>query len=127
MRLRAIPIVVSCLAACAGCARPPIQPPTTDARGTLHYTTSNVSQTVACDRRPVVLRGSRTDMDLRGACWWVTLAGSHNDVRVDMAAGGRFIITGSHNDVVWRQSERGTPPTMLDHGIGNTFHWMRAY
>jgi len=93
----------------------------------MHYTASKVSQTVACDGRPIVLRGNRTDMDLRGACSWVTLAGSHNDVRVDMASGGRFTITGSHNDVVWRQSENGTPPIMQDRGVGNSFHLMSVY
>ena len=127
MRLRVIPIVISCLAAGAGCARPSNQPPTIDARGTAHYTASYVSQTVACDGRPVVLEGSRTDMDLRGACSWVMLAGSHNDVTVDMAPGGRFYITGSHNDVTWGQSGSGTPPLMQDRGVSNTFHRMRYY
>ena len=127
MRLRAIPTVIFCLAAGAGCVKPPSPPPTMDSQGTMHYTASKVSQTVACDGRPVVLRGNRTDMDLRGACSWVTLAGSHNDVRVDMASGGRFTITGSHNDVVWRQSESGSPPIMQDHGVGNTFHQMSVY
>jgi hypothetical protein len=98
-----------------------------DAQGTTHYTASYVSQTIACDGRPIVLEGYRTDTDLRGACWWVTLAGSHNDVTVDMAQGGRFTITGSNNDVVWRQAESGTPPTMVDRGVGNTFHRMLVY
>jgi hypothetical protein len=127
MRLRAIPIIIFCLAAGAGCARQPARPPTVDARGTGHYTASNVAQTVACDGRPIVLEGNRTDMDLRGACWWVMLAGSHNDVTVDMAAGGRFTITGSNNDVVWRQAESGAPPVMQDGGVGNAFHRMLVY
>lgn len=122
MRLRAIPVVIACLAAGAGCATQSNQPPTIDARGTMHYTASWVSQTIVCDGRPIVLQGNHTNIDLRGACWWVTLTGSHNDVTVSMARGGRFIITGSHNDVSWRQSEPGAPPSMQDRGVSNTFH-----
>lgn len=129
MRLCAIRIAIVSLAAGAGCATPSNQPPTVDAQGTLHYTASRVSQTVACDGRPIVLQGNRTEMTLQGACWWVVLAGSHNDVTVDMASGGRFYITGSNNDVSWRQAERGTPPYMQNRGVGNTFHpppyWIR--
>lgn len=129
MRLRAIPIVIFCLAVAAACSRQSNRPPTIDARGTLHYTASWVSQTVRCDGRPIVLEGHHTTMDLRGACWWVDLAGSHNDVTVDMAAGGRFYITGSHNDVTWRQAQRGRPPHMQNRGVSNTFHppdyWIR--
>ena len=54
----------------------------------------------------------------------VTLAGSHNDITVDMAAGGSFVITGSHNDVDWRQIESGPRPSMQDKGGGNTYHFM---
>lgn len=127
MRLRAISVVMFGLAAGVGCATMSNQPPTIDARGTVHYTASWVSQIVVCDGRPIVLQGSHTTMDLRGACSWVALTGSHNDVTVDMARGGRFYITGSHNDVTWRQSQPGRPPLMQDRGQSNTFHAIPSY
>jgi hypothetical protein len=127
MRLRAISIAILCLAAGAGCATPSNQPPTIDARGTLHYTASWVTQTVDCDGRAIVLQGSHTTMTLRGACWWVMLTGFHNDVTVDMPRIGRFIITGAHNDVSWRQTEPGPPPSMEDRGESNSFHPAVAY
>ncbi len=129
MRLHAVSIAMLCLAAGAACTTTSNQPPIIDARGVAYYTQSRISQTVTCDGRPIVLQGDHTTMYLTGACWWVTLSGSHSDVTVDMAAGGRFYITGSHNDVTWRQSERGTPPYMQDRGVSNSFHppdyWIR--
>jgi hypothetical protein len=93
-----------------------------DAAGIMHYRASHVSQNVSCDGRPLVLEGDHTDVTLVGACRLVTLVGWHNDVTVDMAAGGRFDITGSHNDVKWEQHEPGPPPSMQDHGASNTYH-----
>ena len=126
MRSHAISIVIVCLAAGAGCTTPSNQPPTIDASGVMHYSASHVTQTVACDGRPVVLEGDHTDMTLTGACRDVTLAGSHNDITVDMAAGGRFNITGGHNDVNWRQTQAGRPPSMQDHGDTNNFHLLKS-
>jgi hypothetical protein len=124
MRSSVILIAITCLAAAAGCTTPSKQPPTTDAQGVEHYTGSHVSQNVVCDGHPIVLEGDHTELTLTGSCRMVTLAGSHNDVTVDMGAGGGFVITGSHNDVDWRQTEAGPRPSMQDKGDGNTYHFM---
>lgn len=124
MRLRGIPMGIICLIAAARCTMPSDKPPTIDTAGIMHYTSWYVSQKFACNGQPIVLEGDHTNMTLTGACRLVTLAGSHNDVTVDMAAGGRFDITGSHNDVNWRQSEPGPLPSMQDHGYSNSYHPM---
>ncbi|HTZ71902.1 MAG TPA: DUF3060 domain-containing protein [Acetobacteraceae bacterium] len=123
MRSRLILVAVVCLAG-SGCASQPAQPPTTDAQGVLHYTASYVTQKVVCADHPIVLEGDHTDMTLTGACRLVTLSGSHNDIMVDMAAGGSFVITGAHNDVTWRQAEPGPPPSTQNKGDSNTYHFM---
>lgn len=122
MRSLATPIAIACLFATAGCITPSTQPPTTDPAGVMHFSASRVSQHVICSDHPIVLEGDRTEMTLTGGCRTVTLAGSHNDVTVDLAAGGTFDITGSHNDVNWRQVGVGPRPSLRDNGAGDAFH-----
>lgn len=86
------------------------------------YVASRANQTIPCDARPIELQGNRTDLRLTGPCRFVRLVGEHNDVNVDLAAGGTFEITGSHNDVVWRQVQVGPPPILIDRGESNAFH-----
>jgi hypothetical protein len=86
------------------------------------YQDSHTELTIPCLPTPILLRGSHTDVVMKGGCGYVRLEGEHNDVEVDLAPGATFEITGSHNDVTWRQVAPGPPPRLLDTGAGNSFH-----
>ena len=78
---------------------------------------------VVCRDNPVLLLGHHMDVKVRGGCHYVRVAGSHNDVRVDLAPGGTIEITGAHNDVTWRLPPGAqTGPVLLNHGESNDFH-----
>ncbi|HEY4172071.1 MAG TPA: DUF3060 domain-containing protein [Rhodopila sp.] len=122
MRSPAAPIAIACLFMAAGCNTPSMQPPKIDASGVMHYTASHVTDHVVCGDHQIVLEGDHTDLTLTGACRSVTLAGAHNDVTAELAAGAVFDITGSHNDVNWRQVSAGPHPSLLATGEGDTYH-----
>ena len=119
MRWPAMWIGAACLAACSGCTP---QPPQLDSAGVLHYGTSHTSEKLACAVHPIQLDGDHTDITLTGSCTFVRLAGSHNDVAVNVAPGGTIDITGSSNDVYWYQVAAGPSPNLLNQGKDNAFH-----
>jgi hypothetical protein len=98
------------------------KPPTITANGVVQYTTSRTKQTVPCDGRPIDIASDRNDMTLTGPCQFVSVSGAHNDVYIDVTPGGTIQITGDHNDVSWRQIQRGPRPNLQDRGESNTFH-----
>jgi hypothetical protein len=77
---------------------------------------------VPCDGRPIDIASDRNDMTLTGPCQFVSVSGAHNDVYIDVTPGGTIQITGDHNDVSWRQIQRGPRPNLQDRGESNTFH-----
>ena len=81
-------------------------------------------KTITCTAdRPVLLKGSHTELTLTGPCRYVRLTGAHNDIMVTLVPGGTFEITGEHNDVFWTPLDpRGRRPVLLNHGYSNTFH-----
>ncbi|MBO0711115.1 MAG: DUF3060 domain-containing protein [Acetobacteraceae bacterium] len=119
VRIAAIGLLVT---ACA----PVGSPVPVEQNGMLVFSQSNATQHIVCHGRPIQLDGDHTDLRLIGPCPFVRLAGNHNDVYVEAAAGATLEITGSHNDLVWRQAEPGPPPELLNHGDSNTFHSDRA-
>ena len=84
--------------------------------GMVVLSASTVTQHGVCDGGPIQLDGSRIV---------VRLTGNH-DVSVEAAAGAALELTGSHNDLVWRQAEPGPPPELRDHGDANSFQSDRA-
>jgi hypothetical protein len=86
------------------------------------YTQSRIHAPIPCGATPVQLSGDRLDTHMTGECGWVRITGAHNDIEVDSAPGGTIEVLGSNNDVFWRQSQRGAPPRLIDHGFSNTFH-----
>lgn len=90
------------------------------------YADTRVTSTIACGERPVVLAGDRNVLRLTGECRDVTVAGRRNDVHVEVAPGGTIEITGSRNDVTWRQTGPGPAPTLKATGPNNDFHRDRA-
>jgi len=113
---------VICLASTVACQNTPPHPPVVTDDGLMHYKTSRTAQKIACDGRPVSLEGDRTELSLVGPCRFVRVAGSHNDIALDILPGGTIDITGAHNDVSWRQTEAGPRPDLQNHGDSNTFH-----
>lgn len=112
--------------AVAACSTTPGGPPgPIEQNGFLVYG-NGAPSAITCDQRPVQLNGNHTDKRLSGPCQFVRVAGSHNDIAIDMAPGGAIDITGAHNDVTWSQSQPGPPPMLVDHGASNTFHSGRA-
>jgi Protein of unknown function (DUF3060) len=106
--------------AASACSHPP-QPPVVQ-NGWLTYRTSYTSATIHCGDQPIALAGDHTSLQLVGSCTNVRLAGSHNDVEVDIVPGGEITITGSHNDLTWHRAAPGPPPHLTDQGKSNTFH-----
>jgi hypothetical protein len=90
--------------------------------GWLIYQDSFTSQTIPCGPQPVLLYGSHTTITLHGVCAYVRVAGAHNDIAIDIGAGGTIEITGAHNDVTWQQVQPGPPPRLIDSGDSNSFH-----
>jgi hypothetical protein len=115
LRIAAIGLAV---AAC----KPMTTPIAVDQNGFAVYSVSQASAAIPCDTRPVQLNGNHTDIRLTGPCRFVRVIGEHNDVYVELAPGGSIEITGSHNDVTWRQIRPGPEPALLDRGESNTYH-----
>lgn len=90
--------------------------------GWLVYGASHTAQTLPCAPTPILLSGSHTDTEVKGACAYVRVSGDHNDVAVDVAAGGTVEIIGEHNDVTWHQVTRGPPPRLINARESNSFH-----
>jgi hypothetical protein len=105
----------------AGCTHAASEVPT--ARdGWLHYAQGRTRGTYPCRSEPVSVDGDRNNIRLTGACERVRIAGSHNDITVEVMPGGTIEITGGHNDVTWRQSAPGPKPELKDTGVSNSFH-----
>jgi hypothetical protein len=122
MRLVAVRIILFSLASGAACTTTPPQPPEVSSDGTLHYKTSRTAQQINCDGRPIELEGDRSELTLSGACRFVRISGSHNDISLDVVPAGTIEVTGGHNDVSWRQTGAGPRPNFQDHGDSNSFH-----
>ncbi len=90
--------------------------------GWLIYGASHLAQRLPCAPTPILVTGSHTDTAIKGACAYVRVSGEHNDVDVEVAAGGTIEITGAHNDVTWHQVTPGPPPRLISGRESNTFH-----
>jgi hypothetical protein len=121
MRSIALRTALICLASGTGCTNP-AQPPVVDSNGGMHYSTSRSTQNIACEGQSIQLEGDRMDLTLTGACRFVRITGSHNDIETDIIAGGTIEITGAHNDVTWHQIEPRPSPRLQNRGESNTFH-----
>ncbi len=75
-----------------------------------------------CGVLPIELTGSHTRVRLNGTCHAVLVTGSHNDIHLGLAPGGRVEVTGTHNDIWWHPIGPGPRPTLLDRGGRNGFH-----
>lgn len=121
----AVAAVLSGAALGAGCTnsnRSAPKPPVMQG-GVARYGEDRANGTVACEAgTPVVVAANRTKLRLAGPCRQVTVAGDHNDLHVDVAPGGTVEITGTHNDVTWRQVGQGPRPTLTIKGASNDFH-----
>ena len=100
----------------AGCAQPP-PPPAND--GYVHYRRSGAYK---CTNEPVSLDGSHANITLLGRCRQVRVVGWHDDIIVYVVPGGVIDITGSRDDVIWRQIHRGPAPTLSNRGSHNEFY-----
>jgi hypothetical protein len=90
--------------------------------GWIIYSDWHAAETIPCTPTPILLRGSHTDLTLRGACAYVRLEGEHNDIDVQLGPAAVVEITGAHNDVTWTQVVPGPPPRLMDLGASNSFH-----
>jgi hypothetical protein len=122
MRFITTKVAVICLASITACQSVPPQPPVVTEDGMVHYKTSRTAQRIACDDRPISLEGNRAELTLVGPCRIVRVAGSHNDIALDIIPGGTIAITGEHNDVSWRLTEAGPRPDLQNQSESNTFH-----
>jgi hypothetical protein len=66
--------------------------------------------------------GWHTEVHLVGECHYVRISGEHNDVYVDLIAGGQVVVTAPHNDVYVRQVSPGPAPRLRAYAYGVTFH-----
>jgi hypothetical protein len=122
MRFVAARIVLIGLASGVACTNMPPEPPVVAGDGTLHYKTSRTKQQIDCDGRPIELAGNRTEMSLIGPCRFVRVSGSHNDIALDVVPAGTIQVTGTNNDVSWRQTAPGPRPELENLGRSNSFH-----
>jgi hypothetical protein len=105
----------------AGCAwQPAAAPHIRD--GWMVYTGDATTVRGTCGVLPIELTGSNTRVRLDGTCHSVLVTGSHNDIYLGLAPGGRVEVTGAHNDIWWHQTGPGPRPTLLDRGGKNGFH-----
>lgn len=75
-------------------------------------------QTVACAGRPLVVRGHRNELVLRGACPRVVVVGDDNVLALDSA--GTIATRGRGNRVTYLAGIAGRVPGVTDTGAGNT-------
>ena len=111
--------LLAVLTSVAGCAPERPRPDLSDGRQ--HFTQDHTNTTIGCGGAPFQVDAYRVTLKLTGPCREVIVAGDHNDVETDVLPGGTVQITGSHNDVTWRQMAPGPRPALLNSGRGNTF------
>ena len=76
----------------------------------------------SCPSGMAEVTGWHTEVHLVGECHYVRISGEHNDVYVDLAAGGQVDVTAPHNDVYVRQVSPGPVPRLQAYADSVTFH-----
>ena len=74
-------------------------------------------QPIACADRDVVIRADDQRYSLAGKCRSLILEGDRNFVSIELAAGATLTVSGSQNQVYWK--ERSETPSIVDAGSDN--------
>jgi hypothetical protein len=83
----------------------------------IEITGAHVRRRINCAGRDVSLMGSHCNLTLVGECGRVSVSGSHNKVRLEIAE--RIEITGSYNRVAWESGPEGRRPKISNLGHKN--------
>lgn len=71
------------------------------AQGGQHFQGAGQRTQLDCDGGTIHIEGASNILTIDGACTALTLEGASNEIRVNMAAGGRITVTGASNVITW--------------------------
>lgn len=74
---------------------------------------NRVQVTLLLNREPLTVSGNGNDVFVRGNCSRLTVSGSENIVHIESV--GAIIVSGNHNEVVWRTGN----PSVNNMGTAN--------
>ncbi len=71
-----------------------------------------------CDGGGIRIEGAGNILTITGGCTSLTVEGASNQIQVDMAPGGRIVVTGASNRVRWT-APQGTRARVSSNGADN--------
>ncbi|MGL5837988.1 MAG: DUF3060 domain-containing protein [Sphingorhabdus sp.] len=70
---------------------------------------SDQTVTLDCKGGPAIVDGSSNDVRFTGQCSSLSVAGSDNEVTINLAPGAKIMVDGSSNDVNWSSKAKMRP------------------
>lgn len=99
-----------------------LQPDQSAPANMIRFSGSNRTGVADCTARNTQLRGNSNEVTFRGGCHSLTIAGSKNDVTVEIAAGALISVRGNNNVVHWHVTGGTKQPRLRQSGHNNTLN-----